>query len=113
MGMPRKSAHGCELSDLFRVLGDAYVLDILHAAIDGPGPLRFNEFQAAIGISSNALADRLKRLVGAGLLTRESFNEIPPRVEYRATAKAGELKPVFESLKGWSTRNDLKPIRAA
>lgn len=111
--MPRKSAHACELSDLFRVLGDAYVLDILHSAIDGPGPLRFNAFQAAIGMSSNALADRLKRLVSAGLLSRESFNEIPPRVEYRATEKAMELKPVFDSLKGWSTRNDLKPFKAA
>lgn len=109
MPVPRRSLHGCELSDLFRVLGDAYVLDILHAAIDGPGPLRFNEIQAAIGMSSNALSDRLKRLVAAGLLSRQAFSEIPPRVEYRATAKALELKPVFESLRGWSTRNDLKP----
>jgi DNA-binding HxlR family transcriptional regulator len=108
--VPRRPAHGCELSDLFRVLGDGYVLDILHAAIDGSGPIRFNEFQAATGMSSNALAERLKRLVSAGLLAREAFNEIPPRVEYRPTAKAMELKPVFAALKGWATQNDLKPV---
>jgi DNA-binding HxlR family transcriptional regulator len=89
-------------------LGDAYVLDILHAAIHGSRPLRFNEFQASIGMSSNALSDRLKRLVSAGLLSREAFNEIPPRVEYSPTKKAMELKPVFDSLQGWSSRNDLR-----
>jgi DNA-binding HxlR family transcriptional regulator len=106
----RRPAHGCELSDLFRVLGDAHVLDILHAALARSEPLRFNEIQTSLGISSSALADRLKRLVGAGLLLRQSFNEIPPRVEYTPSAQAIELKPVFETLKGWATRHELKPL---
>ena len=103
-------SEGCEIGELFHVLGKTHVLDILHLFIqDGAGPRRFVEIQTRLGMSPNTLSDRLKDLVEAGLLSRTVYNEIPPRVDYEATAKANDLGPVFESLRGWAAKHTLKP----
>lgn len=103
-------ARGCEISELFRILGKTYVLDILHLFIpEGTGPRRFVELQARLGMSPNTLSSRLKDLVDAGLLSRTPYNEIPPRVDYEATPKALDLRPVFESLGEWAERHTLNP----
>ena len=107
--MARKSKKQCELVEVFHLLGAPYVLDILHVTLIREGPSRFKHLQAALGISPNTLTERLKALVDAGLLLRQAFNEIPPRVEYRPSSKAIELKPVFETLDAWSKRNNLAP----
>ncbi len=105
--------HGCEIEELFHVLGKTYVLDILHIFTqEGAGPRRFVELQARLDMSPNTLSGRLKELVRAGLLSRTSYNEIPPRVDYEATPKALDLKPVFESLAEWAARHTLKPEAA-
>ncbi len=102
---------GCDIGDLFRLLGKVHVLDILHLFIwEATGPRRFVEIQQALGISPNTLSERLKSLVEAGLLSRTSYNEIPPRVDYEVTAKARDLKPVFQALRAWSERNALAPV---
>ena len=102
--------HGCEIEELFHVLGKTYVLDILHVFIqEGAGPQRFVELQSRLEMSPNTLSERLKELVRAGLLSRTSYNEIPPRVDYEATEKALDLRPVFDSLGAWSARHTLKP----
>lgn len=108
--MARRPTKTCELSEVFRLLGAPHVLDILHVALIRDGPSRFKDLQAALGISPNTLTERLKDLVAAGLLLRQAFNEIPPRVEYRPSAKAVELSPVFEELEAWSKRNNLAPV---
>ena len=101
---------GCEINELFRILGKTYVLDILHIFTrEDPGPRRFVELQTRLSVSPNTLSDRLKELVKAGLLSRTAYNEIPPRVDYEATPKALALKPVFETLTEWAARYNLKP----
>jgi DNA-binding HxlR family transcriptional regulator len=108
MGMARQPKQQCDLGELFHLLGSPYVLDVLHVALVKGGPIRFKEFQVTLGISPNTLTGRLKELVDAGLLTREAFNEIPPRVEYTPSAKAQDLMPVFETLDAWSKKHNLK-----
>ncbi len=101
---------GCQIGDLFHTLGKTYVLEILHVFLEeGGGPRRFVELQTRLKMSPNTLSDRLKDLVEAGLLSRTPYNEIPPRVDYDATAKTYDLKPVFESLRDWAARHDLHP----
>ena len=107
---PCEDPRGCEVSELFHILGKTYVLDILHLFLqDGAGPRRFVELQARLKMSPNTLSERLKDLVGAGLLSRTAYSEIPPRVDYEATAKALDLRPVFDSLREWADRHTLKP----
>ncbi|HET6405065.1 MAG TPA: helix-turn-helix domain-containing protein [Candidatus Thermoplasmatota archaeon] len=105
---------GCEIQDLFRLLGKSHTLDILHLFVvqEPSESLRFVEVQNALKLSPNTLSERLKELVEAGLLGRTAYNEIPPRVDYQATRKARELEPVFQALIEWSRRNDLAPVSA-
>lgn len=85
------------------------MLNILYIFTTEPGPHRFVDIQHRLSLSPNTLAERLKDLVNAGLLTRTVYNEIPPRVDYEATEKALDLRPVFDSLGAWSARHTLKP----
>lgn len=101
---------GCEIGELFRVLGKSHMLPILWTFVrDAPAPRRFVEVQHELGLSPNTLSARLKDLVNAGLLSRVVYNEIPPRVDYAATAKALDLGGVFDSLHEWTKRHDLSP----
>lgn len=103
---------GCEIQDLFKLLGKSHTLDILHLFVirEPSDTLRFVEVQNTLKLSPNTLSERLKELVEAGLLARQAYNEIPPRVDYQATRKARELEPVFDALIQWATRNDLAPV---
>jgi DNA-binding HxlR family transcriptional regulator len=103
------AAEGSCLSDFFHLLGKAHVLGILHYLLESGSARRFVEIQDYLSLSPNTLTDRLKELAQAGLITRTSYNEIPPRVDYQVTAKAKELAPVFETLCEWAVKHDLRP----
>jgi DNA-binding HxlR family transcriptional regulator len=53
------------------------------------------------GFSSKTLAARLKELQKSGILKRQSYNETPPRVEYRLTMKGQELVESIVNLLQW------------
>lgn len=102
---------GCQLSELFRLLGERYTPDIIHLVLQHES-LRFTEIQDALEMSPNTLTQRLKTLVQAGLITRKAYQEIPPRVEYAATAKARDLSSVFDTLTEWAEHHTLEPVPA-
>jgi len=65
-------------------------------------PVRYKEFTHLLkGFSSKTLARRLKELEKGGILQRQAYNEIPPRVEYRLTSKGQELVESIISLLQW------------
>lgn len=106
------SGDGCPVSDVFDLLGRAHMLAVLHGFTEADGgPLRFNELETSLSISPNTLSARLKELTRAGLLERRSYDEIPPRVEYEATAKAEDLCGVFDEIEAWARRHDLEPVQ--
>lgn len=104
---------GCQVGELFTLLGKPHVLDILYLLLERGGPVRFVDLQKPLGLSPNTLSERLRELVGAGLLLRTAYQEIPPRVDYALTPKALELRPIFDTIERWSTRNDLRPVPEA
>jgi hypothetical protein len=53
------------------------------------------------GISTEQLRSRLNRMVADGLLTRQRYREVPPRVDYELTERARELMPVLGALAQW------------
>jgi DNA-binding HxlR family transcriptional regulator len=66
------------------------------------GPRRFVELQRTLpGISTEQLRSRLNRMVADGLLTRQRYREVPPRVDYELTERAKELLPVVGELARW------------
>ncbi len=65
-------------------------------------PVRYKEFRRLMkGISSKTLARRLKELEEGGILERQAYNEIPPRVEYRLSSKGQELVESTITLLQW------------
>jgi DNA-binding HxlR family transcriptional regulator len=63
------------------------------------GPRRFVELQRTLpGISTEQLRSRLNRMVADGLLTRQRYREVPPRVDYELTDRARDLIPVLGAL---------------
>lgn len=89
----------CPLSATLGLVGDWWVLLILHDAFDRYS--RFDQFQANLGISSSQLSSRLKRLVTAGLLERRPYHANPVRYEYLLTDLGRSLRPVIVALAAW------------
>jgi len=85
------------------VFGDRCSLLVLRDIMFG-NHRHFRELQANSleGIASNILADRLKRLVRDGLLTRAGPGQ---RATYSLTEAAIELVPVFAQIGGWGLRH--------
>jgi DNA-binding HxlR family transcriptional regulator len=95
------------VAELLDLLGKAHAMAVLSAFAFAEGSLRFSELEAQLEVPPNTLSARLSDLTGAGLLDRESFDEIPPRVEYTPTEKAESLFPVFAHLHHWAIEYDL------
>lgn len=70
------------------------------------GKDRFTEFmESPEGIPTNILADRLKRLQAAGIVTSRQYTERPPRVAYALTAKGEDLRPIVKAMVMWGVRH--------
>lgn len=97
------------VADLLDLLGKTHTMAILSEFAFASEPLRFSHLEAELAVSPSTLSERLKELTDAGLLVRESYDEIPPRVEYEATEKAEALFPVFAHLHHWAIDHRLEP----
>lgn len=70
--------------------------------------VRFNELQRYLKkISDKTLSQNLKELEADGLIHREAFQQIPPRVEYSLTARGQSLMAVLDQLCTWGEKNRL------
>lgn len=66
------------------------------------GTLRFGELQRSIGrVSQKVLTSQLRQMEAAGLVHREVYAEVPPRVEYSLTELGRSLQPVIQSMRSW------------
>jgi len=75
---------------------------------------RFGELKKIIpGIALKVLSRQLKELEADGIVKREVFAEVPPRVEYSLTAKGSSLSDVMVLLSDWSREHILAPAKAA
>lgn len=84
------------------ILGDRWNNLILGCALYGLR--RYDDFQRALGISSNILADRLKLLVDADLLVRVQYQSTPARYQYDLTNKGADYVSVAMSIHKWADK---------
>lgn len=85
-------------------VGDKWTVLIIGTLDDGPR--RFNEIRLAIGgITPKVLTSTLRSLVADGLVTREVFAEVPPRVEYSLTELGRSLQEPVAALRRWAELN--------
>ena len=82
-----------------------YVLrNLLQFGLIYSGKQRFTDFVKSIpGISKKVLTDNLRALEEDGLVEREVFAEVPPRVEYSLSDLGKTLKPILDALRDWGT----------
>src|SRR5271168_4462517 len=104
---PRELEHPgsglCPISDLLARIGDKWSLLVLVALSDADqGRLRFSELmRAVVGISQRMLTTTLRHLERDGILTRQVFPEVPPRVEYSLTTRGRGLLVPVKALITW------------
>jgi DNA-binding HxlR family transcriptional regulator len=67
----------------------------------GFGVLRFNDIQVNTGAPKETVALRLRKLEGAGLITRRQYSAHPPRDEYVLTETGTDFLPVLAALRHW------------
>jgi DNA-binding HxlR family transcriptional regulator len=91
-----------ETAKLRNLITKRGTLEILIPLCCSTSPVRHKKFRETLkGISSKTLAYRLQELEKGGILERHSYNEIPPRVEYRLTPKGQELVESVIALLQW------------
>jgi DNA-binding HxlR family transcriptional regulator len=91
-----------ETSKLRKLITKKGTLEILIPLCCTTNPVRYIKFRNTLkGFSSKTLAARLKELQRSGILERQSYNETPPRVEYRLTMKGQELVESIVNLLQW------------
>jgi DNA-binding HxlR family transcriptional regulator len=91
-----------ETAKLRNLITKRGTLEILIPLCCSTNPVRHKKFRETLkGISSKTLAYRLQELEKSGILERHSYNEIPPRVEYRLTPKGQELVESVIALLQW------------
>src|SRR5918992_5491362 len=105
MGEANEPRSECPINAAIEVFGDRWSLLVLRDIVFADRRY-FRELQANSieGIASNILADRLKRLVKSGLLTREDTRP-GQRARYSLTEPAIQLVPVFAQLGSWGLRH--------
>ncbi len=91
-----------ETSELREIITKRGTLEILIPLCCSTEPVRYLTFRKSMkGFSSKTLTVRLRELEKNGILDRQYFNEIPPRVEYRLTPKGQELTESIINLLQW------------
>src|SRR5487761_1022943 len=103
--LAERARSGCPINAAVEAFGDSWSLLVLRDVMFGNRRF-FRELQAGSeeGIASNILADRLRRFVGLGLLTREDTRP-GQRARYSLTEPAIQLVPVFAQLGSWGLRH--------
>lgn len=96
---------GCPINAAVEVVGDRWTMLVLRDIMFGDRR-HFRQLQSRSeeGIASNILADRLKTLVDAGLLTRDEVRR-GQRATYSLTEPAIQLVPVLAALASWGLRH--------
>ncbi len=107
LGKPKsKHRSGCPVSISLEMFGDRWSLLIIRDLMVR-GFRTFKQFQeSGEGIATNILAERLKRLEAAGIITAEAEETDARRVNYRLTEKGIDLAPVLLELLIWGARHE-------
>ena len=87
----------CPVETTLMLIGDKWKVLILRDLM--PGTKRFGELKKSIGnVSQKVLTAQLRDMESNGLVHREVYAEVPPRVEYSLTELGRSLKPILDSM---------------
>jgi len=101
----------CPVSAFQKMIAGKYKLRIVWDLKDGP--LRYSEIRSGLlrgapgsgEVAPRVLSRELKSLTESGLLARKDYGVVPPKVEYRLTAKGRSFVPVIAQIRKWGHRH--------
>ena len=108
--MDSKCISNCRLEETgfnytMSLIQGKYKMSILYTLMEF-GVVRFNEMRKYIGtITFKTLSSTLKQLEADGLIRRQVFPQIPPKVEYRLSERGASLMPILDQMCEWGDRN--------
>ncbi len=90
----------CPVEVTLLLLSNKWTILILRDLL--AGTKRFGELKKSLsGVSQKVLTANLRSLEEKGIIEREVFPEVPPRVEYTLTELGKTLKPILDSMHTW------------
>lgn len=93
---------GC-IASAMQIIGNKWTALILRDLF--AGPKRFGELEKSVGdINPRTLSQRLDDLEAHGIITKKSFAEVPPRIEYTLTQKGEDLLPILQQMAAWGDK---------
>lgn len=100
--MDTGAAH-CPMARLIALLGGRWAFPVLYQLLRAEGPIRFGQLQRAVGrVTQKELTRTLRSFEERGLVERQVYAEVPPRVEYRLTALGASLGEPLCGLARWA-----------
>ena len=94
------SRTSCPVEATLSLISDKWKFLILRDLMDGTK--RFGELKKSIGsISQKVLTSNLRTMEEDGLLSRQVYAEVPPRVEYTLTPRGESMRPIIDALRTW------------
>ena len=100
MSDKEKDLPACPVETTLTLIGDKWKVLILRDLLTGTK--RFGELKKSVGnVSQKVLTAQLRDMEESGLVHREVYAEVPPRVEYSLTELGRSLKPILDSMWAW------------
>lgn len=97
----------CPVETTLTLIGDKWKVLILRDLM--AGTKRFGELRRSVGgVSQKVLTAQLRAMEESGLVHREVYAEVPPRVEYSLTELGRSLKPILDSMWAWGEEYKAK-----
>ena len=93
----------CSVEATLSVIGGQWKVSILRELLEGTK--RFNQLQRSLGgITQKMLTQQLRELEQDGIVHREIYLEVPPKVEYSLTPLGKTLQPVLDAMHEWGVK---------
>lgn len=90
----------CPVETTLKIIGDKWKVLILRDLFTGTK--RFNELKRSLSdVTQKMLTQQLRELENDGIIHREVYPVVPPKVEYSLTELGNTLKPVIDSMYDW------------
>ena len=97
-----ESREGC-IASAMEIIGNKWTALILRDLSEGSK--RFSELEKSVGhINPRTLSQRLDDLESHDIITKKSYAEVPPRIEYTLTPKGQDLLPVLKAMSAWGDK---------
>jgi len=111
MPKTRATEHACPVAAFQKIIGGKYKLRIVWDLKEGA--LRYSQIRSGLlrglegtrEIAPRVLSRELKALTESGLVDRKDYGVVPPKVEYRLTAKGRSFVPVVAAIRDWGARH--------